>query len=138
MNTTYEGLIPKLQRLYLSKELDGLQKHIRAAVERISTQRECGACDGTRSTPPRSRRRINGTNIADCAAMETRELATFIRTVDRPDVKPLVDALARRLEHLDRIGLGYLCLDRPSATLSRRRVAAREARAPPRLVASPG
>ena len=49
--------------------------------------------------------------------METRELATFIRTVDRPDVKPLVDALARRLEHLDRIGLGYLSLDRPSATL---------------------
>ena len=69
------------------------------------------------STPPRSRRRINNTNIADCASMETRELATFIRTVDRPDVKPLVDALARRLEHLDRIGLGYLSLDRPSATL---------------------
>ncbi len=118
MNTTYEGLIPKLKRLYLSKELDSLQKHLRAAVERISTQRECGDCNGSRLNPAALATRINNTNIADCASMETRELATFIRTVDRPDVKPLVDALARRLEHLDRIGLGYLSLDRPSATLS--------------------
>jgi len=118
INAKYEGLIPKLQRLHLSKELDGLQSHIRAAVERISTQRACDACDGTRLNVAARATRVHGLGIADCSAMEVRELARVVRELDDPSVAPVVDALARRLGHLDHIGLGYLSLDRPSATLS--------------------
>ena len=85
MNTKYEGLIPKLQRLYLSKELDSLQKHLRAAVERISTQRACAACDGAPAQRGRAApRSVDGTNIAECSAMEVRELAAFVREIDAP------------------------------------------------------
>ena len=118
INAKYEGLIPKLQRLHLSKELESLQPHIRAAVERISTQRACTACDGTRLNDAARASKLFGRSITDCSAMEARELACFVREIDAPDVAPMVDALARRLESLDRIGLGYLSLDRPSSTLS--------------------
>ena len=118
LNLKYEGLIPKLQRLHLSKELDGLQSHIRAAVERISTQRACAACGGSRLNEAARATRLRGLGIADCSAMEVRELASFVRAIDEPEVAPVVAALVRRLEHLDHIGLGYLSLDRPSATLS--------------------
>ena len=118
LNLKYEGLIPKLQRLHLSKELDGLQSHIRAAVERISTQRACAACGGSRLNEAALATRVRDRSIAECSAMEARELAVFVRALDDADVAPAVDALARRLENLDRIGLGYLSLDRPSATLS--------------------
>jgi len=118
INVKYEGLIPKLKRLHLSKALDGLQAHIRAAVERISVQRPCAECDGSRLNGAARATRLEGRSIADCSAMEARELAQFVREIDRADVAPVVGALAKRLEHLDHIGLGYLSLDRPSATLS--------------------
>ncbi len=118
LNLKYEGLVPKLQRLYLNKELDSLQKHVRAAVERISTQRPCAACEGSRLNEAARATRVRGVGIAECSAMEVRELATFVAQIDEPSVAPVVAALGRRLGHLDHIGLGYLSLDRPSATLS--------------------
>ena len=118
LNLKYEGLIPKLNRLYLSKELDSLQSHIRAAVQRISTQRPCGACGGSRLNERARATLVHGRSIAECSSMEARELARFVREIDEPDVAPAVEALARRLENLDRIGLGYLSLDRPTSTLS--------------------
>ena len=118
LNLKYEGLIPKLQRLYLNKELDSLQKHIRAAVERISTQR---AVRGVRGEPAER----GGARDARARPVDRRVLgdggprARGVRAeIDEPAVAPAVAALARRLGNLDHIGLGYLSLDRPSATLS--------------------
>jgi excinuclease UvrABC ATPase subunit len=48
MNTRYEGLVPKLQRLYLAKGVESLQPHIRAAVERAVTFGACDECGGSR------------------------------------------------------------------------------------------
>ncbi len=118
LNLKYEGLVPKLQRLYLNKELDSLQKHVRAAVERISTQRPCPACDGSRLNEAARATRVHGRSIAECSAMEVRGLAAFVAGIEEPSVAPVVAALGRRLGHLHHIGLGYLSLDRPSATLS--------------------
>jgi hypothetical protein len=89
------------------KELDSLQPHIRAAVEAISTQRPCAACGGTRLNEAALATRVRGLHrrwLGDGGAR-----ARGVRLGDRrPDVAPAVDALARRLESLDRIGLGYL------------------------------
>src|SRR5690242_18455938 len=48
INLTYEGLIPKIQKSMLSKDVDSLQPHIRAFVDRAITFTTCPDCDGTR------------------------------------------------------------------------------------------
>lgn len=47
-NTQYEGLVTKIRRLYLSKDVESLQPHLRAAIERAVTFGPCEECGGTR------------------------------------------------------------------------------------------
>ncbi|WP_310395641.1 excinuclease ABC subunit UvrA [Hymenobacter sp.] len=116
--TTYEGLVPKFRRVYLSKDAGQLQPHLRAAFERVVAQGVCEACQGARLSPAALGCRIAGRNIAECAALPVGELAAFVRELCEPTLAPLLAALATRLEQLVAIGLGYLTLGRESATLS--------------------
>ncbi len=118
INLTYEGLIPRIQKSMLSKDLDALQPHIRAFVERALTFTACPECDGTRLSEAARSSKIKGINIADACAMQISDLAEWIRGVDEPSVAPLLAALAETLDSFVEIGLGYLSLDRPSGTLS--------------------
>lgn len=118
VNLTYEGLIPKIQKSMLSKDVDGLQPHIRAFVERAVTFTACPECDGTRLSEAARSSRIDGINIAGACAMQISDLAAWIRTLDAPSVAPLLTALGHTLDSFVEIGLGYLSLERPSGTLS--------------------
>jgi excinuclease UvrABC ATPase subunit len=118
VNLTYEGLIPKIQKSFLSKDVDGLQPHVRAFVERAVTFATCPECGGTRLSEAARSSKIKGINIADACAMEIRDLAEWVRGVDEPSVAPLLAALQHNLDSFAEIGLGYLSLDRPSGTLS--------------------
>ena len=118
VNLTYEGLIPKIQKSMLSKDVDSLQPHVRAFVERAITFTTCPECDGTRLSEAARSSRINGTNIADACAMQISDLAEWVRELDEPSVAPLLEALRKTLDSFEEIGLGYLSLDRPSGTLS--------------------
>jgi excinuclease UvrABC ATPase subunit len=118
INLTYEGLIPKIQKSFLSKDVDALQPHIRAFVERAMTFRTCPDCGGTRLAEPARSSRIKGINIADACAMQISDLAGWVRGLDEKTVAPLVAVLLRTLDSFVEIGLGYLSLDRPSGTLS--------------------
>lgn len=118
INITYEGLIPKLQKSMLSKDVDSLQPHIRAFVERIATFAPCPECDGTRLNEGARSSKIDGKNIADVCAMQITDLAEWIRTVEAPGVEPLLAQLGAHLDSFVALGLGYLSLDRPSGTLS--------------------
>jgi len=118
MNLTYEGLIPKIQKSFLSKDVDSLQPHIRAFVERIATFTACPDCGGTRLTEGALSSKIKGINIADTWAMQITDLAEWIRGLDEPSVAPLLAALGENLDSFVELGLGYLSLDRPSGTLS--------------------
>ena len=118
VNITYEGLIPKLQKSMLSKDVDSLQPHIRAFVERIATFAPCPECDGTRLNEGARASRINGKNIADVCAMQITDLAEWIRELDAPGAGPLLTSLTSHLDAFVSLGLGYLSLDRPSGTLS--------------------
>ena len=118
INLTYEGLIPRIQKSFLSKDIDALQPHIRAFVERAVTFTACPECGGTRLSEAARSSKINGINIADACAMQISDLAEWVRGLDEPSVAPLLAALQQTLDSFVEIGLGYLSLDRPSGTLS--------------------
>ncbi|MFE5556355.1 ATP-binding cassette domain-containing protein [Streptomyces sp. NPDC056544] len=117
-NYTYEGLITKIQRTYLSKDREAMQAHIRAFVDRAVVFTDCPECGGTRLSAAALSSRIEGVNIAECSAMQISDLASFVRRIDDPGVAPLLAGLRGLLDSLVEIGLGYLSLDRPSGTLS--------------------
>ncbi|WP_329090594.1 excinuclease ABC subunit UvrA [Actinomadura citrea] len=118
VNITYEGLLLRVKRLYLDKDTESLQPHIRAFVERAVAFSACGACGGARLNPAALASRIAGLNIADCAAMQISDLAAFLREITDPSVGPVLATLQGTLDSLVEIGLGYLSLDRESPTLS--------------------
>ena len=118
VNLTYEGLIPKIQKSFLSKDKESLQPHIRAFVERAVTFQTCPECHGTRLNETALSSKINGINIAEACAMQISDLAEWIRDIDEPSVAPLLSTLRQTLDSFVEIGLGYLSLDRSSGTLS--------------------
>ncbi|MGI8879619.1 MAG: ATP-binding cassette domain-containing protein [Jatrophihabitans sp.] len=118
INLTYEGLIPKIQKSMLSKDIDSLQPHVRAFVERAVTFTTCPECEGTRLGPQARASKIKGRNIADLCELQISDLADWIREVKEPSVAPLLEALGATLDSFVEIGLGYLSLGRPSSTLS--------------------
>ncbi|KRV50673.1 daunorubicin resistance protein DrrC [Wenjunlia vitaminophila] len=118
VNLTYEGLVPRVQKSFLSKDPEAMQPHIRAFVDRAVTFTACPGCDGTRLSEAARSSRIGGINIADACAMQISDLAEWIRGLDQPSVAPLLATLLQTLESFVEIGLGYLSLDRPSGTLS--------------------
>jgi excinuclease UvrABC ATPase subunit len=118
VNLTYEGLIPKIQKSFLSKDKEAMQPHIRAFVERAVTFTTCPECDGTRLSEGARSSKIKGISIADACVMQISDLAEWVRGLDEPSVAPLLTTLGGTLDSFVEIGLGYLSLDRPSGTLS--------------------
>ncbi|XVV17007.1 ATP-binding cassette domain-containing protein [Actinoplanes sp. CA-131856] len=118
INLTYAGLIPSIQKSFLSKDVDALQPHIRAFVERAVTFTTCPECGGSRLSEAARSSKIKGVSIADACAMQISDLAEWVRGLDEPSVAPLLDKLGHTLDSFVGIGLGYLSLERPSGTLS--------------------
>ncbi|WP_224372630.1 ATP-binding cassette domain-containing protein [Hyalangium versicolor] len=118
INMTYEGLVPKLQKSFLSKDVEAMQPHIRAFVERAVTFTACPDCGGTRLNEAARSSKIKGINIAEACAMQINDLAEWVRGLDEPSVAPLLATLRQTLDSFVEIGLGYLSLDRSSGTLS--------------------
>jgi excinuclease UvrABC ATPase subunit len=118
INLTYEGLIPKIQKSFLSKDREAMQPHIRAFVDQAVTFTTCPECDGTRLSEAARSSKIEKLNIADVCAMQTSDLAEWARGLDEPSVAPLLEVLGETLDSFVEVGLGYLSLERASGTLS--------------------
>ena len=118
VNVTYEGLIPRIRSSMLSKDSESMQPHIRAFVERAITFGTCPDCDGTRLNEQARSSKVAGISIADACDMQITDLAEWIRALDEPSVAPLVESLGETMDSFVEIGLGYLSLNRPAATLS--------------------
>ncbi|MCK0093699.1 excinuclease ABC subunit UvrA [Rhodococcus sp. HNM0563] len=118
VNVTFEGLIPKIQKSFLSKDREAMQPHIRAFVDRAITFSVCPECDGTRLTEDARSSKIKGLSIADVCSMQISDLAEWVRGLDEPSLGPLLDNLRQNLDSFVDIGLGYLSLERPAGTLS--------------------
>src|SRR5687768_2872938 len=118
VNLTYEGLIPQIQKSFLTKDKEAMQPHIRAFVERAVTFTACPDCGGTRLSEAARSSKIKKINIAEACAMRINDLAEWVRGLNEPSVAPLLATLGQTLDSFVEIGLGYLSLDRPSGTLS--------------------
>ena len=118
INLTYAGLIPQIQKSFLAKDVDAMQPHIRAFVERAVVFTTCPDCDGTRLAEGARSSKIEGINIADACAMQISDLATWVGDLEEPSVAPLLASLRHTLDSFVDIGLGYLSLERPAGTLS--------------------
>ncbi len=118
INLTYEGVIVKMQKSMLAKDVDSLQPHIRAFVERAVVFTTCPDCGGTRLAEHARSSMIGGMSIADACALQISDLAAWVRGLSEPSVAPLLGALGDTLDSFVEIGLGYLSLERPSGTLS--------------------
>ncbi|MGQ0630422.1 MAG: ATP-binding cassette domain-containing protein [Sporichthyaceae bacterium] len=118
INLTFLGLIPQIQKSFLSKDVEAMQPHIRAFVDRAVVFTVCGDCDGTRLAEHARAAKIDGVNIADACRMQISDLAVWVRSLQEPSVAPLLGNLQHSLDKFVEIGLGYLSLERPSGTLS--------------------
>src|SRR5262245_53255541 len=90
INLTYEGLVPRIQKSFLSKDVEAMQPHIRAFVERAVTFTTCPDCGGTRLSAAARSSKIGKINIADACAMQITDLAEWLRGLDQPSVAPLL------------------------------------------------
>ena len=117
-NMTYEGLLPRVQKSFLSKDREAMQPHVRAFVDRAVTYTACPDCGGSRLNEAARSSRVDGITIAEACAMQISDLAAWARGLDEPSVAPLLGGLRGTLDSFVEIGLGYLSLDRPSGTLS--------------------
>ena len=118
VNLTYLGLIPQIKKSFLSKDVEAMQPHIRAFVERAVTFTTCADCDGTRLSDTARSSKIKGRSIADVSAMQISDLAEWVGGLNEKSVAPLLGSLRHTLEAFVEIGLGYLSLERPAGTLS--------------------
>ncbi|WP_280414376.1 excinuclease ABC subunit UvrA [Nocardia carnea] len=118
VNVTYEGLIPRIQKSFLSKDREAMQPHIRAFVDKAITFDTCPECGGTRLSAEARSSKIKGISIADACSMQISDLAAWVRELNEPSVAPLLTALGQTLDSFVEIGLGYLSLERPAGTLS--------------------
>ncbi|GGM84497.1 excinuclease ABC subunit A [Thermopolyspora flexuosa] len=118
INSTYEGIVVRFTRVYINKDAATMSDRNREIFERFTRSETCPECAGARLNAKALSCRINGHNIAEMSALEVTELVEVLRRIDAPQAGPVLESLIDRLGDLVTIGLGYLTLDRPTATLS--------------------
>ena len=115
---TYEGLVYKFNRKFVTRDIQTLSPRIRQKIEPLLKLGPCPLCKGARLNQAALSCKVEGYNIADMAAMEIDELLEVIKGITEPAAAPIVRTLTERLQHLVDIGLEYLSLDRLTDTLS--------------------
>jgi excinuclease ABC A subunit len=118
MNVTFMGIVEKIERSYIRRDLKTLSERTQQKVAPYLRQQPCLACKGARLSKAALSCKIRGHNIADLSAMEIGELLPAVQAIPDPVAAPIVANLAERLQHVVDIGLDYLTLNRETDTLS--------------------
>ncbi|MFF7891533.1 ATP-binding cassette domain-containing protein [Streptomyces sp. NPDC007907] len=116
--TEYEGLAVRFERLYLKRDLSAMSQKTRDLVRAYLVEGACPTCPGARLNAAALATRVNGRSIADCTRMQVTDLIAVLKEIDDPVAGPIASAAVTALERIEAIGLGYLSLDRETATLS--------------------
>jgi excinuclease UvrABC ATPase subunit len=118
MNATYLGVIEKLERSYVRRDIKAASERTQKRVEPYLRMRTCPLCKGARLSQAALASKIDGHNIAELASMEVGDLIAILRLMTDPVAEEIVASLIERLGAMVDIGLEYLSLDRETDTLS--------------------
>ncbi|HKE52084.1 MAG TPA: excinuclease ABC subunit UvrA [Actinomycetes bacterium] len=118
-HATFEGVVPYVQRRHGEAESDASRERFEGYMREIP----CASCQGKRLKPVVLAVTVGGKSIADVAAMPMGEAAKFLLTLDltareQQIAERVLKEVNARLGFLLDVGLDYLTLDRPSATLA--------------------
>jgi excinuclease UvrABC ATPase subunit len=114
----YEGLAAKFTRTRLQRDTSTLSEKTRGQMQKFLTEGVCPTCDGARLNAAALATKIGGRNIADWAGLQITDLMAVLDEITDPAALGLTAAIRTALGRVTDIGLGYLSLDRPTATLS--------------------
>ena len=114
----YEGIIRKLERIYVNKAKEELSKNRKDAYQKYFVYTDCDSCNGSRINEKARSVKLNGKTIPELVEMELNDLYSFLGTIKGDIAKPMVQKMRQILSHLIEIGVGYLSLNRSVATLS--------------------
>jgi len=119
--TSFEGVIPNLERRYRETSSD----YIRQFIEHYMTERLCPTCKGERLRPESLAVTVAGKSITEVTRLSIREARAFVETLadslsetERLIARQILKELQARLGFLEDVGLHYLTLSRAAATLS--------------------
>lgn len=118
MNATYLGIIEKLTRSYIKRDIKTLSERTQKQVAPYLQYGPCTVCHGARLNQKVLSCKINGRNIAELSALEVEELIEIVKDIKNPVAQSMIDTLTERLQHVVDIGLGYLSLNRETDSLS--------------------
>ena len=118
-STTFEGVIPALERRYKETTSDGMK----AAYEEYMAEELCPACHGQRLKPEALAVTVNGRNLAEVSDMSILEARSFFKSLVLTEKEQMIGAqilkeIDARLGFLIDVGLGYLTLSRAAGGLS--------------------
>ncbi len=118
--STYEGVIPTLERRHKETDSDFVRKDI----ERFMRVRECQTCHGARLQPAVLAVTVHGLNIVDMcnldvdATLEVLKKDLQFTEAERVITDPIIKEIRERVQFMQDVGLGYLELGRAANTLS--------------------
>ncbi len=117
--TQFEGIVPSLERRYRETDSD----YSREKIEEYMTLRPCPDCKGARLRPESRAVLVGGTAIHEFTALPARRALEWIKDQefsehDRRIARLVLREIEERLQFLDNVGIGYLSMNRASATLS--------------------
>jgi excinuclease ABC subunit A len=115
----FEGLVSNLQRRYRDTDSSSMRERI----EEYMSFRPCPQCNGARLKPEVLAVTVGGRNIHEFTQMSVTRALEFLEELELTETEQLIGArivkeIRERLTFLDNVGVGYLQLDRASATLS--------------------
>ncbi len=118
-STRFAGLIANLEKRYRETESEGVKEKL----EEYMSLRPCPACGGARLRPESRAVLVGGTRIEDFCALSARRAIEWLDEVklsetDRHVARLILREISERLQFLENVGIGYLSMDRASATLS--------------------
>lgn len=117
--TAFVGVINDLRE----RHLQTTSEYVRKEIEQYMREMVCPDCEGKRLRPESLAVRLGGYNIADLSCLSVEENQAALKKINAAKIKPIITApvikeLLPRLTNLEKVGLGYLSLDRSLNTLS--------------------
>ena len=111
----FAGVLDSVKRMMENAESD----ERREKFEAYQSERPCPSCHGTRLREESRAVTVAGKTIIEVMAMSVKDCLAHFRSLTLPpEMKDVHKEIVKRLQFLDDVGLDYLTLDRPSASLS--------------------